>query len=66
MMCTEVQHEDGDKGLVVYRDQGISTEEYPKAMYGKLMKTQREEEEDVKCNVVLCANDSVSLEKKRR
>ena len=37
-----------------------------KAMYGKLMTTQSEEEEEVKCNVALCANDSVSLEKKRR
>ena len=66
MMCSEVQHEDGDKDLVVYRDQGISTEEYEKATYGELMKTQSEEEEEVKCNVALCANDSMSLEKKRR
>ena len=34
MMCTEVQYED----VVVYRDQGISTEEYEKATYGKLIK----------------------------
>ena len=66
MMCTEVQYKDEDKDVVVYGDQGISTEEYEKAMYGKLMKTQGEEEEEVKCNVALCANDSVSLEKKRR
>ena len=64
MMCTKVQYEDED--VVVYRDQGISTEEYEKAMYGKLTKTQSKEEEEVKCNVALCANDSVSLEKKRR
>ena len=25
MMCTEVQHEDEDEDIVVYRDQGIST-----------------------------------------
>ena len=31
MMCMEVQHEDEDKELVVYGDQGISTEEYKKA-----------------------------------
>ena len=30
------------------------------------MKPQSEEEGDVKCNVALCANDSVSLERKRR
>ena len=62
MMCMEVQYEDGDEDLVVYRDQGISTEEYDKAMYGKLTKTQSKEEE-VKCNMALCTNDGVSLEK---
>ena len=65
-MCMEVQHEDADEDLVVYGDQGVSTEEYDKATYGKLMKTQSKEEEEVKCNVALCANDSVSFEKKRR
>ena len=35
-------------------------------MYGELTKTQSEEEEEVKCNVTLCTNDSVSLERKRR
>ena len=64
MMCTEVQYEDED--IVVSGDQGISTEEYGKATYGELMKTQSEEEEEVKYNVALCTNDSVSLEKKRR
>ena len=57
MICTEVQCEDGDEDLVVYGDQGISTEEYNKATYGELMKTQSEEEEGVKCNVALCTND---------
>ena len=33
-------------------------------MYGKLMKTQIKEEDEIKYNVALCANDSVSLEKK--
>ena len=62
MMCMEVQDEHEHEDLVVYGDQ----EEYEKAMYGKLMKTQSEEKEEVKCNVALCANDSVSLENKRR
>ena len=70
MMCMEVQLEDGVEDLVVYWDQGISTEEYEKAMFGELMKAQNEEEEEeeeeVKCNVALCRNDSMSLEKKRR
>ena len=30
MMCMEVEHEDEDEDLVVYGDQGISTEEYKK------------------------------------
>ena len=64
MMCTEVQYEDED--VVVDGDQGISTEEYGKTTYGEITKTQSKEEEEVKCNVALCANDSVSLEKKRR
>ena len=58
MICTEVQHEDEDEDVVVYGDQGISTEEYEKASFGKLMKAQSKEEEEVKCNVALCANDS--------
>ena len=66
MMCTEVQFEDVDNDIVVYRDQGINTEEYEKAMYGDLTKTKSEEEEEVKYNVALCTNDSVSLEKKKR
>ena len=44
MMCTEVQYEDEDEDedVVVYGDQGTSTEENEKAMYGKLTKTQSE------------------------
>ena len=67
MMCMEVQYEDGEEDLViVYGDQGVKTEEHNKATYGKLMKTQREEEEEVKYTMALYANDSLSLEKKRR
>ena len=66
MMCTEAQYEDADEDIVVYGDQGINTEEYEKTMYGNLMKTQSEGEEEVKYSVALCANDSVSLERKKR
>ena len=52
-----------DKDIIVYGDQGVSTEEHDKATYGKLMKTQSEEE-TINYNMALCANDSVSLEKK--
>ena len=62
MMCMRLQYEDGDKDLIVYREEGVSTEEHDKAMEGELMKTQGEEE--VKYNVALCANNSMSLEKK--
>ena len=66
-MCTEVQYEDGDEDLIVYGDQGVNTEELNKVTYGKLTKTQSEEEEEEqgKYIVALCGNDSVSLEKKR-
>ena len=66
MVCTELQYEDADEGKVVYRDQGISAEEYEKAMYDDFMKTQSEEDEEVKCTVAQKANNSVILERKRR
>ena len=66
MVCTELQYEDADEDQIVYGDQGINTEEYEKAMYGDLMKSQSEEEDEVKCTVAQRANDSVMLERKRR
>ena len=66
MVCTELQYKDASENEVVYRDQGISTEEYEKATYGSLMKTQSEEENEVKCTVAQQANDSVILERKKR
>ena len=51
MLCTELQYEDASKTEVVYGDQGISIEEYEKATYDDLTKTQSEEEEEEKCNV---------------
>ena len=66
MVCTETQYEDVSKDEVVYGDQGINTEEYKKATYGDLMKTQSKEENEVKCTVAQRANDSVILETKKR
>ena len=66
MVCMELQYEDASKNEVLYGDQGISIEEYEKATYGELMKTQSKEEDDVKCTVAQRANDSVILERKRR
>ena len=66
MVCTDLQYEDTSKNEVVYGDQGISAEEYEKATYGNHMKTQSEEENEVKCTVAQRANDSVILERKKR
>ena len=64
MVCTELQY--ASESELVYRDQGITAEEYEKATYGDLMKTQSEEEDEVKCTAAQRANDSVILERKRR
>ena len=66
MVCTEPQYEDASEDEVVYGDQWINTEEYEKATYGDLMKTQSNEENEVKCTVAQQANDSVILERKKR
>ena len=66
MVCTELQYEDASEDEEVYGDQGINTEEYEKATYGDLMKTQSKEEDEVKCTVAQRASDSVILERKKR
>ena len=66
MVCMELQYEDASKNEIVYGDQWINTEEYEKATYGDLTKTQSKEEDDVKCTVAQRANDSMILERKRR
>ena len=66
MVCTEPQYKDASEDEAVYRDQGIHTEEYEKAIYGDLMKTQSDEDNEVKCTVAHQANDSVILERKKR
>ena len=66
MVCTELQYEDASEDEAVYGDQGINTEEYEKATYGDLMKTQSEEENEVMCTVAQRANNGVILERKKR
>ena len=66
MVCTEPQYEDASEDEVVYGDQGINTEEYEKTIYGNLMQTQSDDENDVKCTVAQRVNDSVILERKKR
>ena len=64
MMCTDMYSQDEDEEIIVYGDQGISAKKNDKEMYGDLIKTDSEEEQNVKYNVALCVRDSVSLEKK--
>ena len=65
MICTDVYTDEGFKEMVVYRDEGITSKEFDEDMYGELMNTDSNEEQIVKYNVALCAQDSVSLEKNK-
>ena len=47
MMCMDVHYEDGDEDMIMYGDQGVSTEEHNKAMYSKLTRNESEEEDEV-------------------
>ena len=66
MICTDFYSNEEYEDLIVYGDQGISTKTYNEETYGDLLKTDSDEEPVVKYNVALCAQDSVSLEKKQR
>ena len=66
MICTDAYSDEECEDMIVYRDQGISSKTYDEEMYGDLLKTDSDEKPVVKYNVALCAQDSVSLEKKRR
>ena len=64
MVCTDIYSQHGDEEMIVYGDQGISTEKYEEETYGELIKTDSEEEQNIKYNVALCSRHSVSLKKK--
>ena len=66
MVCMDVHYEDWDKDIIMYGDQGVSTEEHDEATYAELTKSESEEEQEANYNVALCANYSVSLEKKMK
>ena len=51
MVCMELQYKDASKDEVMYSDQGIREEEYEKANYGDLTKTQSKEEDKIKCTL---------------
>ena len=65
MICTDIYSDEEYEDLIVYSDQGISTKTYDEETYGDLLKTDSDEA-IVKYNLALCAQDSMSLEKKRR
>ena len=64
MICTDIYCDNEDEEIVVYGDQGISSRKYEEDTYGELMNTDSNEEKHVSYNMALCAQDSVSLEKK--
>ena len=66
MICTDLYSDEEYEDLIVYGDQGISTKTYDEEMYGDLLKTDSDEESIDKYNLALFAQDSVSLENKRR
>ena len=66
MICTDIYSDEEYEYLIMYGDQGISTKTYDEETYGDLLKTDSDEESIIKYNLALCAQDSVSLEKKRR
>ena len=66
MICTDVYSTDKSEGMIVYGDQGISSENYDEETYGDLLNTDSDDEQVIKYDVALLATDSVSLEKKQR
>ena len=64
MICTDVYSDEEHEDTVVYGDQGITTEKYDEDTYGDLMDTDSNEDQIIKYNMALLANESVTLEKK--
>ena len=64
MICTDVYSTDESESMIVYGDQGISSENYDEETYGDLLNTDSDDEQVIKYDVALLATDSVSLEKK--
>ena len=52
--------------MVVYSDQGTTTEKYDEDMFWDLLDTDSDEDQIVKYNTALLANDRVTLEKKMK
>ena len=65
MICMDIYSYKEYEEMVVYGDQGITSRKFDKDTYGELMNTDSDEEQIIKCNVALCTQDSVSLEKNK-
>ena len=63
MICKDVYSDKEHEDMVVYGDQGTTTEKHDEEMYGDLMDTDSDEDQIVKYNMALLANDSVTLKK---
>ena len=64
MICTDAYSDEEYEEVEEYRDQGITSRKFDYDVYGELMNTGSDKDPIVKYNVTLCAQDSVSLEKK--
>ena len=64
MICTDTYSDEEYEEMIVYRNQGITSDKYDDEMYGDLMNTDSDEDSANKYNVAQCAQDSVPLEKK--
>ena len=66
MICTDAYSDVEYEEMVMYGDQGITSEKYDEETYGDLLNTDSDKEPVIKYNVALHTQDSVSLEKKQR
>ena len=64
MICTDTYSDEEYEEMIVYGDQGVTSEKYDDETYGDLMNTESDEDSVIKYNVAQCAQDSASLEKK--
>ena len=65
MICTDTYSDEKYEEMIVYGDQGIFSEKYDNETYADLMNTDSDKESANKYNVAQCAQDSVSLKKRR-
>ena len=65
MICTDTYSDEEYEEMIVYRDQGITSEKYDDETYRDLMNTDSDEDPAIKYNVAQCTQDNVSLEKNK-